>query len=529
MEPPGPASLARGVLLWAAFAVPALTADRIGLNEPRPGWQQAAGVAVLAVAVAVSRRLPPVAFVLVAALSLAAAPAFFTASYGPALGVCALLLGLRAGRARPAVLCFAAVGCAGTARIVLTGVDPAPEWLVMTGTLLFGCVFPWLGGRYWRQSREVAEAGWLRAARLEDEAALAEERARLRERARIAQDMHDSLGHELSLIALRAGALQVAPGLGDEHRAAAADLRAAAADATDRLHRIIGVLREDDDEPVPLSPAGESLEQLVARAAESGLPVRWEPGGRDPAADPHAAGPGEVAERLLHRVVREALTNAARHAPGAPVVVAVTGRAAGTSVTVTNGRPTQDGSRPSGGGTGLLGLRAAVTSVGGAFEAGVHGEGFRVRAYVPGQPVAVRPARPARAPFTHARRRVAAGLGTAAGVGVVLVGAAFGWYAYAEKHSVLEPAAYAKLRLGAPAAEVERVLPGRDVNDPPEDRAPAPPAGADCRYYRASGELFVSVAHFRLCFDAGRLVAKDVVPGVGLSGEGRDEYEEFAR
>ncbi|MFF6948855.1 hypothetical protein ACFZAD_09390 [Streptomyces iakyrus] len=228
-------------------------------------------------------------------------------------------------------------------------------------------------------------------------------------------------------------------------------------------------------------------------------------------------------------MVREALTNAARHAPGAPVVVAVTGRAGGTSVTVTNGRPAQDGSRPSGGGTGLLGLRAAVTSVGGAFEAGAHGEGFRVRAYVPGQPVAVRAARPARAPFTHARRRVAAGLGAAAGVGVVLVGAAFGWYAYAETHSVLEPAAYAKLRPGAPAAEVERVLPGRDVDDPPEERAPAPPAGADCRYYRASGELFVSVAHFRLCFDAGRLVAKDVVPGVGLSGEGREEYEEFTR
>ncbi|MFJ5728664.1 sensor histidine kinase [Streptomyces paradoxus] len=527
MKCPGPARLARGALLWAAFAVPALTADRIGLNEPRPGWQQAAGVAVLAVAVAVSRRLPAVAFVLVAALSVAAAPALFTVSYGPALGVCALLLGLRAGRARPAVLCFAAVGCAGTARIVLAGADPAPEWLVMTGTLLFGCVFPWLGGRYWRQSRELAEAGWLRAARLEDEALLAEERARLRERARIAQDMHDSLGHELSLIALRAGALQVAPGLGDEHRAAAADLRAAAADATDRLHRIIGVLREDG-EPVPLSPADETLEQLVARAAESGLPVRWEPAGRDPAADPPSAGTGEVAERLLHRVVREALTNAARHAPGAPVVVAVTGQAAGTSVTVTNGPSTQDGSQPSGGGTGLLGLRAAVTSVGGEFEAGPHGEGFRVRAYVPGQPVAVRPARPARAPFTHARRRVAAGLGAAAGVGVVLVGAAFGWYAYAETHSVLEPAAYAKLRPGTPAAEVERVLPERDVNDPPEERAPAPPEGAECRYYRASGELFVSVAHFKLCFDAGRLVAKDVVPGVGLPGEGREEYEEFA-
>ncbi|MDQ0715252.1 signal transduction histidine kinase [Streptomyces luteogriseus] len=525
MERPGAVTFARGALLWAAFTVPALTADRIGLNEPRPGWQQAAGVVVLAVAVAVSRRLPLVAFGLVAALSLAAAPAMFTVSYGPALSGCALLLGLRAGRARPAVLCFTAVGCAGTVRIALVGVDPTPEWLVMTGTLLFGCVFPWLGGRYWQQSRELAEAGWLRAARLEDDARFAEERARLRERARIAQDMHDSLGHELSLIALRAGALQVAPGLAGEHRAAAADLRTAAADATDRLHRIIGVLREDDDEPVPLTPAGETLEQLVTRAAESGLPVRWDPAGHDPAADSD-----EVAERLLHRVAREALTNAARHAPGAPVAVAVTGHAEGTSVTVTSGRATQDVSPPSGGGTGLPGLRAAVTSVGGEFEAGPQGEGFRVRAFVPRQRTTVMPARPGRAPFTHARRRVAVGLVSAAGVGAVLVGAAFGWYAWTEKRSVLEPAVYAALRRGAPAAEVERVLPERDVRDPPAERAPAPePDGADCRYYRASGELFVSVDHFRLCFDAGRLVAKDVVPRAGLSREGGKDDEEFSR
>ncbi|MDQ1047610.1 hypothetical protein [Streptomyces sp. V4I2] len=86
--------------------------------------------------------------------------------------------------------------------------------------------------------------------------------------------MHDSPGHELSPIALRA----------------------AAADATDRRHRIIGVLREGD-EPVPPAPAGDSVEQLVARAAESGLPVHWEPTGAGTAVQP-----GSVAERTLHRV-----------------------------------------------------------------------------------------------------------------------------------------------------------------------------------------------------------------------------------
>lgn len=119
MERPRPARAPDGrALLWAALALPALTADRLGLNEPRPLWQQLAGVAVLAVAAALSRRLPLVTFGLAAALSFTAAPALFTVSYGPALGVFALLLGLRAGRARPAVLCFAAVGCADRKSVV---------------------------------------------------------------------------------------------------------------------------------------------------------------------------------------------------------------------------------------------------------------------------------------------------------------------------------------------------------------------------------------------------------------------------
>ncbi|MCL8017723.1 histidine kinase [Streptomyces sp. AS02] len=487
-------------------------------------------------AVGVARRQPPAAFALTAVWSLASAPALFTVSYGPALGVFALLLGLRVAGVRPAAVVFGAVGCAGTTRIALFGADPAPEWVVLTGTLLFGCVFPWLGGRYWRQSRQLAEAGWTRAARLEGEQRIAEERARLRERARIAQDMHDSLGHELSLIALRAGALQVAPDLPDHHRTAAADLRAAAADATERLHRIIGVLREED-EPVSLTPPGETVEQLVARAAESGLAVRWEPvrsgtGVRRTASvGDGAAGrrtAGEVAERVLYRVVREALTNAARHAPDAEVTLTADRAADGTALTVVNGPGARTAPSPaappsSSGGTGLQALRAAVTAVGGDFEAGPCGEGFRVRAYIP-EHAAATPVRPPPtpapyAPFTRARRRVVLAFAAAVGAGVVLVGGAFAWYAYTETHSVLPPAAYAELRLGASGEDIAQVLPDRTVRDAPVERAPGPPPkGSHCRYYRASGELLVSVDHFRLCFDeTGRLVAKDVIPGAGRS------------
>ncbi|GHH25874.1 sensor histidine kinase [Streptomyces lanatus] len=612
----------RACLLWAVLVLPALTADPLGLNEPRAVWRQLAGLVVIAVAVALARRQPLVAFVSTAVLSLAAAPAMFTVSYGPALGTFALLLGLRGARVRPAVAVFGGVGLLGTARIALFGVDPAPEWVVLTGTLLFGCVFPWLGGRYWRQSRRLAEAGWSRAARLEGEQRLAEERARLRERARIAQDMHDSLGHELSLIALRAGALQVAADLPDHHRTAVADLRAAAADATDRLHRIIGVLREED-EPASLTPAGETVEQLIARAAESGLPVRWERPADATAT--HGTTPGDAAERVLYRVVRESLTNAARHAPGVQVRVGATRGVEGVVVTVTSGgggpvvggaaeavsdeqgavagdvadvvgrgqqavagdaavvmsdapglpgdravgvekrarRSAGDGTAGGGvpvtaasdggpgstsapttphttplphspttpsSGTGLQSLRVAVAAVGGGFEAGPHGDGFRVRAYVPAQPFAPGPPPAPYAPFTRARRRVVVALAGALGAGVMLVGGAFVWYAYTETHSVLSPAAYAELRLGASAGDIARVLPERTVRDAPVDRAPGPPPPqSDCRYYRASGELLVSVDHFRLCFDnKARLVAKDVIPRAGLSQRPSTD-EEFVR
>src|SRR3954471_20518274 len=121
--------------------------------------------------------------------------------------------------------------------------------------------------------------------------------ARLRERSRIAEDMRDSVGHELSLIALRAAALEVDDDLPERHRAAATELRQAAATATERLGEIIGVLR-DGGSAAPTLPAHE----LVDRAAASGLEVRLVQEGR--------AELSPMVDRAVHRVVQEALTNA---------------------------------------------------------------------------------------------------------------------------------------------------------------------------------------------------------------------------
>ncbi|ATL29523.1 sensor histidine kinase [Streptomyces formicae] len=522
------------VLLAVALALPVVSVDRLGLNEPStPTWQLCA-LAVVGCAVVVRRTRPLLAFLLAAALGLVTASSLFTLSYGPAFAVLALLLGRRADRARPALTAFAAIAVAGTAKIAVRDVDPVVEWLVLMGTIVFGAVFPWLAGRYWRQARELAAAGWSRADQLEREQRIVADRARLRERARIAQDMHDSLGHELSLIAVRAGALQVAPGLAPEHRDAAAELRAAASDATGRLHRIIGVLRDEGDERAPLAPVGESVTALVERAAGSGLEITYVPG------EEAAEGPGETTGRTVYRVVQEALTNAAKHAPGAHVTVEIAHDADTTTVTVTNGRPgapVSPSSRAplSGGGSGLRGLRARVTDLGGTLDAGPHGQGFRLTARLPARsadPVAAHP----EARLTHARRRTLLAFGAAVATGVLLVGGTFAWYAYSRTHSVLDPADYARLRVGESRAEAAGVLPERTVSDPPLERAPSPPPeGAECLYYRADGRLFSAVRHFRICFGGDgrgggeRIVDKAVIPTASDRDEFREEEKEWVR
>lgn len=406
-----------------------------------------------------------------------------------ALPVLSYLVGLRTERVRPVAWCFAAVAAGGSAlNLGLLDVGPS-EWFGLAMSLLLLGILPWLVGRYRRQSARLLSAGWERAARLEYERRIVVREARLRERARIAQEMHDSLGHELSLIALGAGALETTPGLPDRQQAAAARIRESAATATDQLREIIGVLRDPDDE-APLEPAGEQVGALIDRAVDAGMTIGFDRTGDLPPA----------AERTAGRVVREGLTNASRHAQGATVRVEVADDGRQSTVTVVNG----PGAPTSGlvtSGLGLVGLRERVRLAGGTLTAGPTPDGgFRLAARLPRDAVPAPEEPPVVTEMRDARRRVRRSLAVAVLTTVTLaLVTALGSYTFAVAGVVLDEEAFDRMTVGTPRDDLADVLPVR--------QAPGP-RKAGCELY-SDGNFPLADAAYRLCFADGLLTGKE--------------------
>ncbi|MBM7053010.1 sensor histidine kinase [Streptomyces durocortorensis] len=467
--------------------------------------------------------------------------------WGLPTALAAFAAGRGPGRGRTVVLCLAGALVAGAVAVVVV-----PSLLALAtqfvAVVILAVLVPWFVGRFSRQYRELVRAGWERAEQLERERQLVAEQARLLERARIARDMHDVLGHDLSLIALSAGALKLAPGLDEEHRRAAQDIRGRAAAAVERLGEVIGVLREEHEGPLQ-GPGDSDIGRLVGDAAASGLPV-------DLSVDGEATGLPPAVGRAAHRVVQEALTNAAKHAPGTSVSVELAHTATETRVTVRNaasaaapvgpaatprpsGRspvrpsPTGPAARPptgpppGWGGRGLIGLDERVRLVGGSLDHGPRDGGFAVTARLPHRVLAQIPPRPAdsrEAPapagYRRARRRVRRTLLTAFAVplaaGAVLLAVVGTWETVAASRSVLDPRDYARLRVGQDRTEIQKVLPDRQSAERPAGAGPEERQtrrGVTCEYYAMTADRFDdrSGDAYRLCFRDGLLVSRDAL------------------
>lgn len=177
---------------------------------------------------------------------------------------------------------------------------------------------------------------------------------------------------------LQAGALRLTA-TDAATRQAAEELRAAGCQALDELRDLVGILRtapEDDH-----SPSAPDIPALIEESAAVGTPTELIEQGDRALASP-------VVGRTAYRIVREALTNVRKHAPGAEVVVRVEYAQAQVRITVRNSAPTQDpvddALAGSGSGLGIVNLRHRVELIQGTLLAGGAPDGgFCVEASLP--------------------------------------------------------------------------------------------------------------------------------------------------
>jgi signal transduction histidine kinase len=217
-----------------------------------------------------------------------------------------------------------------------------------------------LAGTVLRLRREAVDELARRGRELEEERELFAQIALRHERARIASELHDIIGHAISVMVIQAAAGQRLVGRDpDRAEQAFAAIAESARQGQQDLHRLVELLGGTEVGRPDLA----LIDEVVARAARSGLNVscRFE-GDRDGV----AAGTAHVA----FRVVQESLTNALRHAPGAAVRVLVNGSGRGLTVRVENDRSVQERLNLSGTGRGLAGLRERVQELGGQLLAG---------------------------------------------------------------------------------------------------------------------------------------------------------------
>ncbi|MBB5959058.1 signal transduction histidine kinase [Saccharothrix tamanrassetensis] len=193
------------------------------------------------------------------------------------------------------------------------------------------------------------------------------------ERARLAREMHDVVSHQVSLIAMQAGALRVAVADPDAQQVAGT-IRSLSTRTLDELRQLVSVLRTTSGDDSP-QPRIEELPQLVAGA---GIPASLTVQG--PVGDLPAPISGAV-----YRTVQEALTNVRKHAGGATTAVHVQADPDELRVEIRNDAPARHecSSLPSGG-HGLVGLRERAALLDGTFEAGpAEDGGFRVAVTFP--------------------------------------------------------------------------------------------------------------------------------------------------
>jgi signal transduction histidine kinase len=473
------------------------------------GWVLAAYIAVYLVLMPLRHVLPATVMIVGAALPFA----------GPALVV---VLSYTAGR-RIESRVRAVVATAITFVVVVLlwdwdarplDIEPVYGMLILITIFGVGVALPFLVGRYLAQREALVQAMQDRESRMRGEHKMISRQVRLRERSRIAQDMHDSLGHRLSLISVHAGALALDPSLGDKQREAIGVLRSAALTGMEELRAIIGVLRaEDGPDDDPATRTVESIDSLVGDARKAGVLVSLVRGGQAhplPSRVSHAA----------YRVAQEGLTNASKHAPGAAVQVTVKYEPDALVVEVRN-NPSRNGSAAREPGVGLIGLTERVRVAGGILHVGaLPSGGFRIAAVLPYEETPLPDEPEDEQDETESPRGIRkwAGVGSIAGASLVLA-VIIGGFTYLGAQPVTEVVSQEnldKIQVGQPEAEVMKLLPAGDeplvADGERKSQASPEPPGARCVYHVTDEQSYLAKGTrvVRFCFRDGKLVEKKI-------------------
>ncbi|MFD5616859.1 sensor histidine kinase [Streptomyces yangpuensis] len=380
-----------GLVLFAAcFA--AVSSPYVPVPEDLgQGWRTADQVAgALGCAALLLRRRRPV--LLAVALILAGSQTHYMT--GPAMVAVFTVAATRPWRATA----WVAALVLAPLPVFLWQLPDLPEDRAGSALTYFALIAGAIGWGLFRRSRgQLIASLRARAELAEADAESRAEGARMEAREEIAREMHDVLGHRLTLLSIHAGALEFNPGAPrEEIERAAGVMRESAHLALRDLREVIGVLRsgagpEEAERP---QPELADLDRLVAEARATG--------GRIELTGPLAgAAPPVLVGRTAYRIVQEALTNVRRHAPGAAVAVCVAGGPGdGLTVEVRNARPPGPDAAPAdggpgtgaggtgagpGGGQGLIGLAERARLAGGELTALPADGGFRVQAWLPWQ------------------------------------------------------------------------------------------------------------------------------------------------
>ena len=276
------------------------------------------------------------------------------------------------------------LGHGGSANLVWMGLCVSAAWIALTSalpvTLVAGTVLEaTLVSEWVQQPEEPGWAAWLVGTafaavactfarrlrvtvdQLQEAQHQLAERSRAEERNRIAAEVHDVVGHALTVSLLHIGSARLAldeeP---DEARRALSEAERLTRDSLEEVRVSVGLMRRDGSRELAPLPDGSAIPELVESFRGAGSSVDLRVSGE-------LARLGAARGLAAYRIVQEALTNATRHAPGQPVSVEIAVSDDATTVAVRNPGPVDPSPTA---GSGLRGMRERAVGVGGRLSAG---------------------------------------------------------------------------------------------------------------------------------------------------------------